>query len=100
MINHRKTRFLPLTFTLGSRSYKGLTSTIYIISSMHLQSLKLLRPIVKEEMHLQENNMTMTFGSRSHINVAKYPPHHITHTPAKFEVSMSNDLREDALTRK
>ena len=39
----------------GSRSYKILPSTLYIMSSIHLQSLKLLYPMVKEEMHLQEN---------------------------------------------
>ena len=34
----------PLTLTLGSRSHKILPSTLYIMWSMHLQSLKLLRP--------------------------------------------------------
>ena len=38
--------FLPLTFTLGSRSDKMLPCTLYIMSPMHLQSLKLLRPTV------------------------------------------------------
>ena len=33
-----------------------LPSTLYIMSSMHLQSLKLLHPTVKE-MHLQENTL-------------------------------------------
>ena len=32
-------------------------STPYIISLMHLQSLKLLCPMVKEGMHLQENTL-------------------------------------------
>ena len=34
-----------------------LPSTLYIMSSMHLQSLKLLCPRVKEKMHLQENTL-------------------------------------------
>ena len=34
-----------------------LPSTLYIMSSIHLQSLKLLHPMVKEEMHLQENKL-------------------------------------------
>ena len=38
--------FLPLTFTLGSRSHKMLPSTLYIMSPMHLQILKLLLPTV------------------------------------------------------
>ena len=32
-----------------------LTSTLYNLHHIHLQNLKLLRPMVKEEMHLQEN---------------------------------------------
>ena len=39
--------FLPLAFTLGSMSNKMLISTLHIMSPMHLQSLKLLRPRVK-----------------------------------------------------
>ena len=38
--------FLPLTFTLGSRSHKMWPSTLYIRSPLHLQSLKLLHPKV------------------------------------------------------
>ena len=34
-----------------------LPSTLYIMSSMHLQSLKLLCPRVREKMHLQENTL-------------------------------------------
>ena len=34
-----------------------LPSTLYIMSPMRLQSLKLLCPTVKEEMHLQENTV-------------------------------------------
>ena len=30
--------------------------------------------------------------------VAKYPPHHMTYAPAKFEVATSNGLREDTIT--
>ena len=37
-----------------------LHSNLYIMWPMQLQSLKLLRLIVKEEMHLQENN-NLTF---------------------------------------
>ena len=34
-----------------------MPSTLYIISPMHLQSLKLLCPTVKEGMHLQEHTL-------------------------------------------
>ena len=34
-----------------------LPSTLYIISRMHLQSLKLLCPTVKERLFLQENTL-------------------------------------------
>ena len=44
----------PLTLTLGSRSHEMSPSTLYIMWSMHLQSLRLLRPTVKEKMQLQE----------------------------------------------
>ena len=36
--------------TLGLKSYKMLVSTLYMMWPMHLQSLKLLRPMVWEEM--------------------------------------------------
>ena len=40
-----------------------LPSIRYIIKPMHLQSLKLLCPTVKEEMHLQEIfDLTLTLG--------------------------------------
>ena len=33
-------------------------------------------------------------------NVAQYPLHHVTYLATKFKVAMSNDLGEDAFTRK
>ena len=38
----RKYIIWPLTLTLGSRSHETSPTTLYIMSSMHLQSLKLL----------------------------------------------------------
>ena len=59
--------FWPINFTLGSRSHKMLLSTFNIIWPMHLLSLKLLCPMVKEKKHLQKiHYMTLTYGSRSH----------------------------------
>ena len=67
-----------------------LPSTLYIMSSIHLQSLKLLNPMVKEEMHLQENTLyDLDLGIKVTQNVAQYPPHHMTYASAKFEVSTS-----------
>ena len=56
--------------TFDSRSHEMLPSTLYIMWPIQLQSLKLLRLTVKEEIQLQENtlfwHLTLTFGSRSH----------------------------------
>ena len=73
-----------------------LPCTPYIMSSMHLLSLKLLHPTVQGEMHLQENILCdLDLGVAQ--NVAVYPPHHMTN--AKIEVATSNGLG-DAFTRK
>ena len=78
-----------------------LPSTLYIISPMHLQSLKLLCPTVKEEMHLQGKTLyDLDLGVKVTSDVAQYPPYHMTYAPAKFEVAMSNSLGEDTFTRK
>ena len=76
---------------MESRSHKMLPSTLYIRSPMHLQSLKLLRPMVKEEMHLQENTLyDLDLGVKFTYNVAQYSTHHVIYVPAKFEVAKSN----------
>ena len=67
----------------GHRKYSPLPSTSRDL--FKLQSLKLLRPTVKEEMHLQEIWVKAT------QNIAQYPLRHVTYAPAKFEVAMSND---------
>ena len=66
---------------------------------MHLQSLKLLHPMVKEEIHLHENTFFDLDGKVTR-NFAQYPLHHVTYAPANFEVAMSNGLGGDAFTRK
>ena len=66
---------------------------------MHLQNLKLLRPIVKEKMDLQESTL-YDLEVKVTQNVAKYHPHHVTYAPANFKVAMSKGLGEDAFTRK
>ena len=50
---------------------------------MHLQSLKLLHPTVKEEMHLQENALY-------DLDLAQCSPHHVIYAAAEFEVALSN----------
>ena len=55
---------------------------------MCLQSLKLLCPTVKEEMHLQEIfDLTLTLG-QGHTKHG--PLHHVNYVPAKFEVATAN----------
>ena len=53
----RKYIIWPLTLTLGSRSHKIFPRNLYIMWPFQLQSLKLLRQKVEEEMHLQENSI-------------------------------------------
>ena len=62
-----------------------LLSTLYIMGLMHLQSLKLLRPKVEEEIHIQENKFgTLTLRAKITSSVAQYPLHHVTYATAKF----------------
>ena len=80
-----------LTLTLGLRSYEVLPSTLYIMWPIHLQSLKVLCPRVKEEMHLQENTLfDLDLWVKVPGNVAQYPLHPATYVPVKFEVNTSN----------
>ena len=59
---------------------------------MYLQGLKLLRPKVKE-MHYQDNTLfdldPKVKGVKVTLNVAQYSQHHVTNTPAKFDVVAS-----------
>ena len=56
-----------MTFHLESRSHKALPGTLYTMRPMHMQSLVLLRPTLKEEMHLEKvNYLILTLGSWSH----------------------------------
>ena len=69
---------------------------------MYLQSLKLLRQMVKE-MHYQENTL-FDLDPKVKVNVtqnvAQYPLHHVTYSATKFEVALSNSLGEATFTRK
>ena len=68
---------------------------------IHLWSLKLLCPMVKEEMHLQENTLyDLDLVVKVTQNFIQYSPNHMTYAPAKFEVATSNSLGEDGFTRK
>ena len=54
---------------------------------MYLHSFKLLQPMVKK-MHLQEDTLfDLDHGVKVTRNVAKYPRHHVTYAPAKFDVA-------------
>ena len=78
-----------------------LPSTLYIISPMHLQCLKLLRPTVKEEMYIQENTLyDLDLGVKVTCNFAQCSPNHVIYAPAKFKVAELNRLGEEAFIRK
>ena len=85
----------------GSRLHKMLTSTLDFMWLMHHQSLKLLNPIVKEKMHLQEKILfDLDLGAKVTQNVAQYPRHHVTYAPPKFDIATSHGWGDDASTRK
>ena len=51
-------------------------------------------------MHLQENKLfDLDVGVKVTGKIAQYPLHHVTYTPAKFEVTTSNSFGEDTITR-
>ena len=77
--------------TLASRSHEILPSTLYIMRPMHLQRLKLLRPTVKEQMHLKENTVfDLDRGTKVTKDDAQYPLRHVTYTFAKFDAPTFN----------
>ena len=49
-------------------------------------------------MHLQENTL-FDLDLKVTQNVAKYPLHHVTYAPAKFEVATTNSSGGDTITR-
>ena len=77
-------------FDQRSRSHEALPSTPCDLWT--LQSLKFLQPIFKV-LHLQENTLfdldPKVKGIKVTQNVAKYPRHHVTYEPAKFDVATS-----------
>ena len=59
---------------------------------MDLGSLKWLCQTVKE-MYLKENTFfDLDLGIKVTLNIAQHLLHHVTYSPAKFEVAMSNNL--------
>ena len=84
-----------------SRSHETLPSTLNIMWPLHQQNLMLLHPMVKEEMHLQENTLfDLDLGVKVTWNVAQCPLHHVSYAPTEFEVTTSKGLGGDAFTRK
>ena len=45
------------------------------------------------------SSLTLIIGPGHTQNMSQYPLHHMTYTPAKFEVDMSNGLGGSAFTR-
>ena len=88
-----------MTLTLVSRSHKMLPSSIHIMWPMHLQTLKLLCPMVQKT-HLQKNTLfDLDPKVKVTWSVALYPLHYVTYAQAKFEVAVSKSLW-DVFTRK
>ena len=59
---------------------------------MHLQSLKLLWPMVKELQYQENTSFDLdpkVKGVKVTQNVAQYTRHHVTYAPTEFEVTMS-----------
>ena len=65
---------------------------------MHLQCLKLLRPTVMKQMHLQENTV-FDLGVKVTQDVAQHPLHHVTFAFAMFDAATSN-YKGDAFRKK
>ena len=81
--------------------HKTSPSTLYTMSSMRMQSLKLLCPTVKGRciyFNLQEN--TFFDIGPGHMKHRPVPSTSCDLYPAKFEVATSNGLGEDTITRK
>ena len=57
-----------------------LPSTLYIMWPMQLQSLKLLRLLIKEEIHLHENTL-FDLEVKVKQDVAQYPLHRAVGIP-------------------
>ena len=50
----------------------------------------LLHPKVKEKMHLQENTLfDLDLGVKVTQNIVQHPWHHVTYSPAKFDIATS-----------
>ena len=102
MVHHRK---YPLFFTYNLYLGVKVTQNVaqYLLHNVTYApvSLKLICPMVKEEMHLQENTLyDLDLIVKVTQNVVQCPPNHMTYAPAKFEVVTSNSLGEDGFTRK
>ena len=68
---------------------------------MRQQSLILLHPTVKENIHLQENTLfDLDLRVKVTRNVAKCPLHNVTYAPTEFEVTTCKALGGEAFTRK
>ena len=67
---------------------------------MHSKNLKLLLLKVYEQMSLQKiHYLTFDLGVKVIRNVTQYPLYHVIYASTKFEVTTSNGLGEDTITR-
>ena len=68
---------------------------------MRQQSLMLLHPMVKKNMHLQEKTLfDLDLRVKVIRNVAQCLLHHVTYAPTEFEAATSKGLGGESFTRK
>ena len=87
------TRNICLILTQPKVNVTWSIALYYIMWHMNLQSLKVLRPMVKD-IHYKKKHIIWpwTQGQRVKVtqNVAKYPRLHVTYAPAKVDIATSH----------
>ena len=84
-----KQEMFDLTLTQGHMKHCPLHHVTYVPAKFEVAT-----PMVKEEMHLQENTLSdldpKVKGVKVRPNVAQYSRHHVTYAPAKFDIATSH----------
>ena len=95
MVHHRK---YPLFYLYPLPWGVKVTRNVaqYLLHNVTYAHVKLC-PMVKEDMHLQENTLydLDLVVVKVTQNVVQYPSNHMTYAPAKFEVASFNSLGEE-----
>ena len=93
LVDGKLSQIPAFELTKASAKFKNATSNRLggdAFTIMYLQSLKLLRPMVKEK-HYQENTIfDLDSGSRSHKMLPRTLNFIVTYAPLKFDVATSH----------